>query len=95
MDSVTKDTPVYLKINENTETLRVDEIFNEERWYQDDSVITQWGPKLFGDCVGKHVWTTKMWTIIRRWLDRKNKKLTTELARNKVLLMLQKIRVKR
>ena len=95
MDSATTDTPVYLKINENTKTLRVDEIISEERWYQDDNVITQCGHKLFCDCVGIYVWTTKVWTIIKRLLDIKNKKLTIKLARNKVLLMLQKIRVKR
>ena len=45
MDSVTKDTPIILKENENIKILRVDEIINEENWYQDANVITQWGKK--------------------------------------------------
>ena len=42
MDSVTKDTPIMLKGNENIKILRVDQIINKEAWYQDDNVVTQW-----------------------------------------------------
>ena len=34
MDSITKDTPIILKENENIKILRVDEIINEENWYK-------------------------------------------------------------
>ena len=47
MDSVTKDTPIILKQNANTKILRVDEIVNEENWYQDANVITQWGKRIW------------------------------------------------
>ena len=61
MDSVTKDIPIILKINESIKILRVDEIINEEAWYQDDNVITQLGYREFCDCGGTQVCTSGGW----------------------------------
>ena len=61
MDGVTKDTPIMLKVNEIIKILIVDEIINEENWYQDDIIITQRGFKEFGDCVGIQVRTSGLY----------------------------------
>ena len=45
MDSVTKDTPIILKENENIKFLKNDEIIDEEDWYVDKNVFTNWGEK--------------------------------------------------
>ena len=66
MDSVTKDTPIILKVNENIKILRVDEIINEEAWYQDDNIVTQWGYKDFGDCFNMQVGAIEGWKNIKK-----------------------------
>ena len=43
MDSVTKNTPIILKENENIKILRIDEIVDEEAWYVDNTIVTSWG----------------------------------------------------
>ena len=40
MDSVTKDTPILKKENENIKLLRIDEIADEEDWYVDNNIVT-------------------------------------------------------
>ena len=45
MVSVTKDTPIRIKENENINVLRIDEIANDEDWYVDNIVVTSWGYK--------------------------------------------------
>ena len=42
MDSVTKDTPIIIKENENIKILRIDEIADEEDWYVDNDIVTSW-----------------------------------------------------
>ena len=43
MDSVTRDTPIIIRENENNKTLRIDEISDDEDWYVDNYVVTSWG----------------------------------------------------
>ena len=43
MDSVTKNTPILLKENENIKILRIDEIVDEGDWYVNDNIVTFWG----------------------------------------------------
>ena len=74
MDSVTKDTPIILKENENIKILRVDEIINEENWYQDENIITQWGEKEFGDCKNLQIWTSEGWKNIKKVVRHKTEK---------------------
>ena len=42
MDSVTKNTPIIVKENENFEILRIDEIADDEDWYVDNNIVTSW-----------------------------------------------------
>ena len=74
MDSVTKDTPIILKENENIKILRVDEIINEENWYKDENIITQWGEKEFGDCKNLQIWTSEGWKNIKKVVRHKTEK---------------------
>ena len=74
MDSVTKDTPIILKQNENIKILRIDEIINEEEWYQVENVTTQWGEKEFGDCNNLQVWTSEGWKNIKKVIRHKTEK---------------------
>ena len=50
MESVTKDTPIILKGNEKIKILKVDENISEEKWYQEDNILTHWGYKECGVC---------------------------------------------
>ena len=72
-DSVTKNTPIILKEIDKIKILRVDEIINEENWYQDENIITQWGEKEFGDC-NLQVWTSEGWKNIKKVVRHKTKK---------------------
>ena len=66
MDTVTKDTPNIIKENENIKILRFDEIIDEENWYQNENIITQWGEKEFGDCKNLKIWTSEGWKNIKK-----------------------------
>ena len=57
MDSVTKNTPILLKGNENIKILRIDEIVDEEDWYVNDNIVTSWGLKEIADCDNIQIWT--------------------------------------
>ena len=74
MDSVTKDTPIILKLYGNYKMLRVYENFNEEDWYQDDGIITQCGYKELGDCDIIKVWSSDSWKNIKRAVRHKTDK---------------------
>ena len=74
MDSVTGDTPIILKENGNVKILRIDEIINDENWYRDDNVITDWGYKDFGDGNGLQVWTSEDWKDIKKVVRHKTEK---------------------
>ena len=71
MDSVTKDTPIIIKENENIKILRIDEIVDEENWYVDNNVITSWGYKEFADCNNIQIWTSNGWRNIRKLVRHK------------------------
>ena len=43
MDSVTNDTLIIIKEDENIEILRIDEITDDENWYVDNNIVTSWG----------------------------------------------------
>ena len=58
MDSVTKNTPILLKENENIKILRIDEIVDEEDWYVNNNIVTSWGFKEFADCDNIQIWTS-------------------------------------
>ena len=66
MDSVTKDTPIIIKENENIKILRIDEIADDEGWYVDDNVVTSWGYKEFVDCNNIQIWTSDGWRNIKK-----------------------------
>ena len=51
MDSVTKDTPIIIKENENIKILRIDEIAKDEDWYVDKNIFTFWRYKEIVDCI--------------------------------------------
>ena len=74
MDSVTGDTPIILKENRNVKILRIDEIINDENWYRDDNVISDWGEKDFGDGNGLQVWTSEGWKDIKKVIRHKTEK---------------------
>ena len=57
MDSVVKDTPLILKVNEIIKFLRIDEIVDEEDWYVDDKFVTPRGYKEFANCNNSQKWT--------------------------------------
>ena len=61
MDSVTKDTPVIIKENENIKTLRIDEIADDEDWYVDNNIVNSWGYKVFVDCNNIEIWRSNGW----------------------------------
>ena len=65
MESVTKNTPIFLKEGEFIKILRVDDISSEETWYKNDNVITQWDDKYFADCNGIQVGTSDGWKNIK------------------------------
>ena len=58
MDSVTKNTPILLKGNENIKILRIVEIVDEEDWYVNDNIVTSWGHKKIADCDNIQIWTS-------------------------------------
>ena len=65
MDSVTKDTPIILSdSNLNVKILRNDEIINEEDWYKNDNIATNWGEREFADCKNLQVRTSDGWKNI-------------------------------
>ena len=39
MDSVTNDTPIIIKENENIKILRIDEGADDENWYVDNNIV--------------------------------------------------------
>ena len=50
MVSVTKDTPIIIKENENNKILRIDEIADDENWYVDNNNVPSWGYEEVVDC---------------------------------------------
>ena len=58
---MTKDTPIIIKENENIETLRIDEIADDDDWYVDNNIVTSWGYKEFVDCNIIQIWTGNGW----------------------------------
>ena len=73
-DSVTKNTPVLLKENENIQILRIDEIVVEEAWYVDNTIVTSWGYKEFADCENFQIWTSNGWQNIKKLVRQKTEK---------------------
>ena len=78
MDSVTKDTPILLKENENIKILRIDEIVDEEDWYVDNNILTSWGYKEFADCNNFQIWTSNGWQNIKKLVRHKTEKIFIE-----------------
>ena len=74
MDSVTKDTPIIIKENEDIKILRIDEIVDNEDWYVDDTIVTSWGYKEFVDCNNFQIWTGEGWRNIKRLVRHKTEK---------------------
>ena len=74
MDSVTKDTPIIIKENENVKILRIDEIADDEDWYVDDNVVTSWEYKEFVDCNNIQIWTSEGWQNIKKLVRHKTEK---------------------
>ena len=74
MDSVTKDTSILIKENENIKILRIDEIANDEDWYVDDNVVTSWEYKEFVDCNNIQIWTSSGWRNIKKLVRHKTEK---------------------
>ena len=74
MDSVTKDTPIILMVNEIIKVLRIDENIIEEDWYVDDNIVTSWGYKKFADCKGIQIWTSDGWKKIKKLVRHKTEK---------------------
>ena len=61
MDSVTKDTPILLKENENIEILRIDEFVDEEDWYVYNNIVSSWEYEEFANCNNIQLWTINCW----------------------------------
>ena len=74
MDSVTKNTPILLKENENNKILRIDEIVDEEDWYVKDNIVTSWGHREIADCDNIQIWTSSGWQNIKRLVRHKTEK---------------------
>ena len=74
MDSVTKDTPIIIRENENIKILRIDESADNEDWYVDNNVVTSWGYKEFVDCNNIQIWTSLGWRNIRKLVRQKTEK---------------------
>ena len=74
MDSVTNNTPILLKENENIKVLRIDEIIDEENWYVDNTIITSWKSKEFVDCNNIQIWTSSGWQNIKKLVRHKTEK---------------------
>ena len=74
MDSVTKDTPIIIKENENIKILRIDEIVDDGDWYLDNNVITSWGYKEFADCNNIQIWTSDGWHNFKNIVGHKTEK---------------------
>ena len=66
MDSVTKDTPILIKENERKKILRIDEIVDEEDWYEDNNIVTSWGYKETAECNNFQAWTSNRWQKIEK-----------------------------
>ena len=75
MDSVTKDTRIIIKENENIKILRIDEIADDEDWYVDDNVVTSWGYKELADCNNIQIWTSDGWRNIKKLVRHKTEKV--------------------
>ena len=71
MDSVTKDTPIIIKENENIKILRIDEIADDEDWYVNNNVVTSWGYKQFVDCNTIQIWKSDGWRNIKKLVRHK------------------------
>ena len=54
--------------------MRVDEIIDEENWYQNENIITQWGEKEFADCKNLQIWTSEGWKNIKKIIRHKTEK---------------------
>ena len=74
MDSVSKDTPIIIKENENIKNLRIDEFADDENWYVDDNVVTSWGYKEFAHCNNIQIWTSNGWRNIKKLIRHKTEK---------------------
>ena len=74
MDSVTKNTPILLKENENIKILRIDEIVDEEDWYVNDNIVTSWEHKEIADCDNIQIWTSNEWQNNKRLVRHKTEK---------------------
>ena len=74
MDSVTKNTPILLKENENIKILRIDEIVDEEDWYVNDNIVTSWGHKEIADCDNIQIWKSNGWENIKKLVRHKTEK---------------------
>ena len=74
MNSVTKDTPIIIKENENTKILRIDEIADDEDWYVDNNVVTSWGYREFADCNNIQILTSNGWQNIKKLVRHKTEK---------------------
>ena len=64
MNSVTKDSPIILKENDNNKNLRIDEIVEEEGWYVDKNFVTAWVFKESDECNGIQIWPSNGWQNI-------------------------------
>ena len=71
MDSVTKDTPILIKENENNKILGIAEIFDEEDWYVHKTIVTAWIYKEFANCNNFQIWTSNGWQNIRKLVGHK------------------------
>ena len=74
MDSVTKDTPIIIKENENIKILRIDEIADDENWFVDNNIVTSWGYKEFANCNIIQIWTSVGWQNIKKLVRHKTEK---------------------
>ena len=75
MDSVTKDTPIIIKENENKKILRIDQIANDENWYVDNNIVTSWGYKNFADCNNIHIWSSNGWQNVKKLVRHEYEKI--------------------
>ena len=71
MDSVTEDTPIKIKENEDKKFLRIDEIAGDEDWYVDNNVVTSWGYKEFVDFINIQICTSDGWRNIKKLVRHK------------------------
>ena len=74
MDSVTRDTPINIKENENIKNLRNDENVDDEDWNVDKNIVTSWGYKEVVDCVNNQIWTSDGWQNVKKLVRHKTGK---------------------